>query len=144
MARSGVKGGSEISAALRGISGGISPRVVQQAHAAGLKPMQEAAQQHFSSNGSMKTGVIPADIAIVPTGPMSTSLAMTGMGAKLGHMIELGTAPHDQPNRGRVHPGAQPKPFMRPAFDEQSEATLRAAGGVYGAELTRIARALKK
>jgi len=34
------------------------------------------------------------------------------------HMVEYGTKPHWMPKRKWMHPGAKPKPFMRPAWDE--------------------------
>lgn len=37
--------------------------------------------------------------------------------ATLGHLLEFGTAPHWQPLRQRMHPGAQPFPHWRPAFE---------------------------
>lgn len=93
-----------------------------------LVPMQDAAKENFRANGSYVSGVIPNDIIIAETGPSQTSIGLTGMGAKLGHIIELGSAPHEQPNRGTYHPGAEPKPFFRPAFDAERQETLSRAG----------------
>lgn len=143
MARSEIRGAREVASALRGIARGITPATVRRAHEEGLSPMQDSARQNFVANGSYKTGVVPRDIAIVHTAPLTSNLAMTGMGAKLGHLIELGTAPHEQPARGSWHPGAAPKPFMRPAFDSVSSITLQRAGAVYGAELGRLAAVLR-
>lgn len=45
------------------------------------------------------------------------------------HLVEFGTAPHDQPNRKRGprhHPGSKAQPFMRPAFDETKERVVKA------------------
>lgn len=38
---------------------------------------------------------------------------------KLAHLVEFGTAPHFQPNfkGGFQHPGAEPHPFFRPAYE---------------------------
>ena len=99
--------------------------------------MQDLARQNFAANGSTVTGVIPENIVIVH-GERESKLTMSGTGASLGHLIELGTDPHEQPNRGIVHPGAEPKPFMRPAFDEgRSIAVARARQTVWAA-LARV------
>jgi hypothetical protein len=106
--------------------------------------MQEAARDNFRANGSYVTGVIPKDIVIADTGANQTSLGMTGLGAKLGHIIEFGTAPHEQPNRGTYHHGSEPKPFMRPAFDEQRDNVMRRLGDQIATQLRRIALASRK
>jgi hypothetical protein len=36
---------------------------------------------------------------------------------KIAHLVEFGTAPHYQPLRRIMHPGARPYPFFRPAFE---------------------------
>lgn len=144
MARNGVHGWRNAAANIRALSRGPTQAVVRRAHEAGLAPMQSEARANFDANGSRKTGVIPEDLQIVHAGPGTTLLGMTGMGAKLGHFIEFGTAPHEQPNRGTTHPGAAPKPFVRPAFETMRGVTVVTVGGVYGAELQRIAAALRK
>lgn len=46
-------------------------------------------------------------------------LSFKARARKIAHLVELGTAPHWQPRwrGGWMHPGARPKPFMRPAYD---------------------------
>lgn len=45
---------------------------------------------------------------------------------KKAHLVEFGTAPHFQPNfrGGFNHPGAAPRPFMRPAFETKKKEVL--------------------
>jgi hypothetical protein len=45
---------------------------------------------------------------------------------RIAHLVEFGTAPHWQPRRGIMHPGARAKPFARPAFDAKKRAVLSA------------------
>lgn len=42
---------------------------------------------------------------------------------KLAHLVEYGTAPHHQPNfkGGFDHPGSDPHPFFRPAFESKKD-----------------------
>ena len=139
MASGGVKGGREAAALLRAMSGALPERRMMQVRQNALRPMQREAQDNFRANGSYVSGVIPKDIVIAETGQAQTSLGMTGMGAKLGHMIEWGTAPHEQPNRGTYHPGSEPKPFMRPAFEAMRDQTIRSVRDDIESTLVRIA-----
>lgn len=142
--RSEVRGGRETAAVLRGMARAITPAQVDRAHRAALAPMQAAARAEFMANGSYKTGVLPREFVIVKTASLEHRLGCVGMAAKLMHLIEFGTAPHFQPGRGRMHPGAAPKPAFRPAFEQTRDDALRAAGRVYGDELSRIAAALRR
>lgn len=83
---------------------------------------------------------------------------------RYAHLVEFGTAPHstargagkrskkrsrrDEVRGGHLHPGAKPKPFMRPAFDEQSENAIniiaQEAGKQLSAELVKLTNASKK
>ena len=58
---------------------------------------------------------------------------------KIAHLVEFGTAPHAQPNRGIFHPGARPKPFFRPAFEmTKSETFNKLSRGIQTVLLGRI------
>lgn len=142
--RSEVRGGREIAAALRSMSRAITPAQVDRAHRAALAPMQTSARAHFAANGSFKTGVLPSEFVVVKTGEFEHKLGCIGMAARLMHIVEFGSAPHFQPGRGTWHPGAEPKPAFRPAFEETREDALRVAGKSYGDELSRIAAALRR
>lgn len=50
-------------------------------------------------------------------------IAFAKRARKIAHLVEYGTAPHYQPRRGVMHPGARPYPFFRPAF-ESSKRTV--------------------
>lgn len=143
MARAEIRGAQQIRVNLDRMSRAITPAAVHEAHQRALEPMQDDAKANFTINGSFVSGVIPNEIVILHTSRSESKLTLTGMGAKLGHLIELGTSPHEQPNRGITHPGAAPKPFMRPAFESQADEAIRRAGGVYSDILLRIARTLR-
>jgi HK97 gp10 family phage protein len=74
------------------------------------------------------------------------------------HLVELGTAPHalgkgsqrrigrskknpqgrPGPQRGRMHPGARPHPFLRPALERNEGAVIGAIESVLDVELEKI------
>jgi hypothetical protein len=106
---------------------------------AALSPIQDEARGQFMRNGSFVTGVIPEQFVIVYAQKRTWALTCTGMAAKLMHMIEFGTEPHLQPNRGIMHPGADPKPAFRPAYEMRRQVAIEAAGeALYRATLARI------
>lgn len=144
MAHSEVRGIRATAAAIRSLAREMSRGRVQEVHEQALEPIQRSARSYFNANGSFVTGVVPENIVVVHTSRRESKLTLAGMGAKIGHLIELGTEPHEQPNRGIVHPGAAPKPFMAPGFEDGAPESLRLAGALYGAQLSRIGRALRR
>lgn len=48
-----------------------------------------------------------------------------GKAIKSAHLVEFGTDPHWQPKRKIMHPGAQPFPFMTPAFEKNRASSVR-------------------
>jgi hypothetical protein len=68
-------------------------------------------------------------------------VSFTGRARKIAHLLEFGTAPHAQPRRGIMHPGARPFPFFRPAFESTKDVTiLRLASGIRRIIFSRIGR----
>lgn len=76
--------------------------------------------------------------------------------SKYAHLVEKGTKPHSLLKRskskigkvaravavaagaGKRHPGAKPKPFLRPALDQNKDAAGRAMLDALGAEIKRV------
>lgn len=54
---------------------------------------------------------------------IETRVIAGGREAPHGHLVEFGTAPHRQPRRGTTHPGAEPHPFLRPAYYQKERET---------------------
>jgi hypothetical protein len=109
----------DFSATLRRMA--RNPSRVQQrdARAAALQPLVETAKGILEANGNKETGAYIESLGVAEQDPQ-TSAAGPIAGKRhssLGVLLEFGTAPHYQPNRGVMHPGAQAFPHMRPAFD---------------------------
>lgn len=64
----------------------------------------------------------------------------------LAHLVEFGTAPHWQPNwrGGWMHPGARPKPFFRPAFEEKKQDVATIFGQRMWASMVSNIRGVRK
>jgi HK97 gp10 family phage protein len=64
------------------------------------------------------------------------------------HLVELGTKPHIQKRKLRhekrarrwIHPGAKPKPFLRPAFDSNKEESVGIARKTLREELDTLTK----
>lgn len=94
-----------------------------------LAPMLAKAKANLKANKSYKRGVLYRSMAIRKLrGSSSLSqwvIAATGRGVSIAHLVEFGTAPHWQPRRGVLHPGARRKPFLEPAFDVHADAATK-------------------
>jgi hypothetical protein len=144
VARNEVRGVRETSAALRALASGFTPRMLDEVREEALQPMQRSVREFFVLNGSYKTGAIPDEFVIVKSGQNEHTLGCTGIAAKLMHIIEFGAAPHEQPRRGTWHPGSEPKPAFRPAYEETAQLTMETAARALSIHLERIAVALRR
>lgn len=124
--RAGVEGAAKLSATLKGIGRVPTQETRRAAREAALMPILQDAQQNLIANGSVVTGKLLRSMAIAS----SSSESRLGQRGEqpVGQLIEFGTAAHYQPNYrgGWLHPGATPKPFMRPAFDANTTKAIRA------------------
>lgn len=84
-----------------------------------LVPVRDEAHAIASANGNRVTGKYLASFGFGDKDRVTSSVGpQRGKAhATLGHLLEFGTAPHWQPRRQRMHPGAQPFPHWRPAFE---------------------------
>lgn len=137
-----VKGLSDLQKALDTLPAKLQANVMRGALRAAGKPIAEAAR----SAAPVAEGDLAASIRIatrVKSGTVIGRVVAGGKGSsKRGaayhaHLVEYGTRPHiieaKPPNKmlaigfARVeHPGARPKPFMRPALDTAHGTALAA------------------
>lgn len=133
-----------VAAMLRDMAQRPSEAQKRNARQEGLQPFVAAAKGQLAANGSNKTYKLSASLGVAEKGRDTTAAGpLKGKRhASVGHLVEFGTAPHWQPNRGggTMHPGARAEPFMRPAFDmtkaqivvRAGETLLRSIFGGYG------------
>lgn len=113
-----------------------------------LDPMRDATQnnalKHRQPDYNPPGGHLDQGVVSVPVKETSRTrttwwVSFTNRARKIAHLVEFGTAPHAQPRRGIMHPGARPFPFFRPAFEATKETTVRRLGtGVRNLILSRI------
>ena len=109
-----------VSARLREISRRPSFAAQREARGVALQPLVTAAKGILQANGNKITGAYIESLGVAPVN-LRTSAAGPLAGKKhhsIGVLLEWGTAPHFQPQRGVMHPGAAAFPHMRPAFDQ--------------------------
>lgn len=136
-----VKGLAELQAFLNQLPAKLEANVLRSALRAGARQVQQEARRLVP----IKSGRLRAGIKISTSsrrGKVTAKVKTTGKHAYLAPWLEYGTRPHViKPGKrrralainGRVvtaidHPGAQPKPFMRPALDTQARAAVLAVG----------------
>jgi HK97 gp10 family phage protein len=129
----------------------MSRRPANQASRTALRPLLNASRAALRANGSVETGQLLRAMTIKRdgqspklkprylVGPDSQSKAV-----RYAHLVEFGTAPHLEPKRKIMHPGARPRPFLRPAFEETKEAVARIWGEQIGPAIEKRAAALAK
>jgi len=75
--------------------------------------------------GHLDQGVVTRKVKATGRFEQVWWVALTRRARSIGHLVEFGTRPHDQPRRGTFHPGATPRPFFRSAEAEKREEVKR-------------------
>lgn len=136
-----VKGLRELQTFLNQLPAKLEANVLRSALRAGAREVQKEARRLVP----VKSGRLRAGLKISTSSRRGRALAKvkaTGKHAFLAPWLEYGTRPHViKPGKrrralavnGRAvaaidHPGAQPKPFMRPALDARAQAAVLAVG----------------
>lgn len=136
MAKAVVRGDKEIRANFRAISRAVGGRELDASAVTALQPMKDATvagalahrQPHNPPGGHLDQGVVIVKRESRGSLYRVFWLTFTKRARKIAHLVEFGTAPHAQPNRGIFHPGARAFPFFRPAFEETKEGVGKAMG----------------
>lgn len=147
--RYGVRGSVQLSRAFREVAAAPSAAARRKARALGLQEVMNAAKANLVANSSVETGALMQSLSIAHESRGRRSL----MGPRVGqfngrvpsaysHLVEYGTAPHWQPNRfgGIMHPGARPKPWLRPALDHSTQDAAKAYFTSIAQEIEAAAR----
>jgi HK97 gp10 family phage protein len=136
-----VKGLSELQKFLDTLAPRVEKNIMRGALRAGMNTVKPVAQSNVHSvSGLLAKGLRVGTRA--RGGTVTASLKATGPHAFIARFVEYGTRPHViRPKSGGVmalgtgifrssvmHPGARPKPFMRPALDSQASNAVVAAG----------------
>lgn len=130
-----------------------SGRLLAQAQREALKPMQQDVRERLSGQGGKpngrRTGALSKAYVIRSGGRRGLkSLMKLGVSkkrfgpyfpARYAHLVEFGTEPHFQPNRGTTHPGARKFPHLRPALFSKQDDTLRVLGREVYSDIRRLA-----
>lgn len=134
-----VKGLVDLQKFLDQLPAKMEANVMRGALRAGMKEVQPVAQQNIHN----VSGLLAKGLKIKTSsrrGVVKASLVTTGKHAFIAKWVEFGTAAHTIAAKAggslffrglfaklAHHPGAKPKPFMRPALDQQSQAAVVAA-----------------
>lgn len=137
-----VTGFRETARALRKVAQ-YPRKQVSQASRKALRPMLAKSKANLKSNRSYTRGVLFRSMrirALKATTSMSQwVIAPTGRGVGIAHLVEAGTAPHWQPKRGVMHPGAKAKPFLEPAYFAHDDEVVRIMASELGTKMISYA-----
>lgn len=151
-----IKGLKELDEVLKSLPQKIEQNVMRGAMRAGQKVILDNIREKLRSNGSIQSGELEKSLRIrfdrraLKRGWVNSKIVAGNKLAYYAHMVEFGTAGHliKAKNRKTLaiqmvgpslkgsnvnfigpkvnHPGARPKPFMRPALDESHTAAIEA------------------
>jgi HK97 gp10 family phage protein len=134
--RYGVRGARSLAMAFRELGRTPTARARRTARTEAAEVIAEAYKANLARNESIETGALVASIGVAEDQDRKNR---TLTGAREGkfkgripsaysHFPEYGTAPHWQPNcfGGTMHPGARPKPALRPAYEQNVELAAKA------------------
>jgi HK97 gp10 family phage protein len=146
-----VKGSRETARALRDLANYVAVPLNAASRFA-LQPTVKAAKAKVQATAfEDSTGALAASLTIRKKPRSSKLNPVHQVGPDSGfrkegrrpvsyaHLIEFGTAPHYQPNRGVVHPGIRPMPFMEPAYNSTKEEVVKRFGQRIGPEMEKRA-----
>jgi HK97 gp10 family phage protein len=148
-----IKGFSELDKALREIPEKLARNVMRSGLRAGAVVFRDESKVNLASNGSIQSGELRDGLKVgtnFRNGVARAYVKIKGKHAFLAPWIEYGTAAHSIAARNVKylffggafvnsveHPGAKPKPFMRPALESKTQEALQAVGDVVKAKLTK-------
>lgn len=133
MAKAIVRGDKEIIANMRRVRNSVGGRFLDVAMRESLDPMRAETVQNARQRrqvgynppgGHLDEGVRIARKESKGLHNKVYWIAFAKRARKIAHLVEYGTAPHYQPRRGVMHPGARPYPFFRPAFESTKRETV--------------------
>lgn len=144
-----IKGGRELDAMLKSLAPKIEKNIMRAALRAGANELRAEAR----ANVPVDEGYLRASIRVSTRGKggkVYASLKAGGKKAPHANLVEFGTKPHKILPKdggglaigGKVvaaidHPGARPKPFMRPAFDARAQQAIGAVAAKIRERLTK-------
>lgn len=150
--RSGLRGDTELRAALREIGVAVGGRQLDKIAGEALEPMREEWSERAKPRRQKKTpngkhldqGFVVRRQKVYSPLKREFWLAAKGRAARIAHLVEFGTAPHDQPRRGIKHPGARPFPFARPGFEAKKDEVVGTMGSDIWDRISAASRKLPK
>jgi HK97 gp10 family phage protein len=134
-----VKGLADLQKFMDQLAPKIERNVMRGALRSGMNTVKPVAQRNVHSvSGELAKGLKVGTRA--RGGTVTASLKATGKHRSIAHLVEFGTAAHTITAKNRKglsfgglffqsvqHPGAKPRPFMRPALDQQAQNAVIAA-----------------
>lgn len=147
-----IRGGRELNAFLQSLPAKVEANILRSALRAGAKVYQSEVKQNLASNSSVDSGELLASVRVsvrLKNGQVTATVKAGNKKAYYWGWVEFGTQPHTitakggalviggMPMRSVQHPGAQPRAYMRPAFDARAEDAIAAVAAQIRKRLTK-------
>lgn len=136
MARNILRGDVELRRALKaipaattlGLDGAMRESLEPMRKQTSLNALRLRKPGRQPPGGHLDQGVVIRKIDNPARNVRTFWVSFTKRARYLAHLVEFGTAPHWQPNRRQMHPGARPKPFATPAFESTKSEVVAGLG----------------
>ena len=121
-----LTGDKELRRTLASIGRGMGGSNLDKACVKALEPLKDRTVQNARrlrqpgrtpKGGHLDQGVVVRRMSAPTIHRRIYWVAFKGRARRIAHLVEFGTAPHYQPRRGRMHPGARPRRFFTRAFE---------------------------
>lgn len=148
MADETILGGRQLAEFLQQLPVKVEKNIMRAALRAGAAVIREEAKAQVP----IDSGALRRSLKVstnTKNGRITAKLKVGGKLAPHAHLVEFGTKPHKiKPKRQQAlsfggtvarevdHPGARPRPFMRPAFDSHSSEAVAAVAAKVRERLT--------
>lgn len=150
--RAGVTGDKDVIRAMRAMPAAVATRQLDVLCKESLEPLRMRTKQNAlplrqpgrrPKGGHLDEGVVVRK----RRGTRYKRNFWVAFGArarKIAHLVNFGTAPHWQPRRGIMHPGARAKPFFTSAYEQEKDNVVddfsRGAWSIIRAAVVRLAK----
>lgn len=144
-----VTGLKELQAFLDQLPAKMEANIMRSAMRQGANVVLEEAKRNVPVKSELLRNGLKVSTGL-RSGVVTAKVKAKGKHGPVAHLVEYGTAAHFiKPKTAKSlffaglmrdgvdHPGAKPKPFMRPALDSQAQAALQAVGEAIKKRLTK-------
>lgn len=135
---------AQLQKAFQSLDRSVGPKIARKVLRAGGRPILAEARRLVP----VLSGDLKGSLKIRTTVKKYRAIGYVQATAPHAHLVEFGTKPHSMKRKEkgsffrkrRQHPGARPKPYLRPAFDSKKEQAVARARDILRQSILAVTR----